>query len=52
MGVVSAALRFAGFNLVNETWQQSNFAEIIAVVMYILLIAYLAYSSLKAKKED
>ncbi len=51
MGVVSAGLRFVGINLVNEAWLENNLSEILSVVMYILLIAYLAYSSLRAKKE-
>ena len=51
MGVISAALRFTGVNLVNEAWLESNLAEVLAVVMYILLIAYLAVSSLRARKE-
>ncbi|MCD7851582.1 MAG: oligopeptide transporter, OPT family [Parabacteroides sp.] len=51
MGVVSATMRFAGINLVNEEWMESNFAGVIAVVMYIMLMSYLAISSLKAKKE-
>ena len=48
MGVVSAAIRFAGFEYVctwNETMQQS-----LGLVMYLLLIGYLAKSSLNAKK--
>lgn len=52
MGVVSAALRFAGVNLMNETWATGNFAEILAVIMYIVLITYLAISSLNAKKKN
>lgn len=51
MGVVSAGLRFVGINLVNEAWLENNLSEILSVVMYILLIAYLTYSSLRAKKE-
>ena len=48
MGVVSAAIRFAGFEYVctwNETILQS-----FGLVMYLLLIGYLAKSSLNAKK--
>ena len=48
MGVVSAAIRFAGFEYVctwNETILQS-----LGLVMYLLLIGYLAKSSLNAKK--
>jgi len=52
MGVVSAGLRFAGVNMVNEEWFESNSAQIIALLVYIVLIAYLAISSLKTKKED
>lgn len=51
MGVVSAAMRFAGINLVDIKWMDSNSAGVLAIVMYILLIAYLAISSLKAKEE-
>ncbi|WP_080905775.1 OPT family oligopeptide transporter [Parabacteroides sp. Marseille-P3160] len=52
MGVVSAALRFAGIQLINEEWLSNHWSEALAVVIYILLISYLAVSSLKAKKEN
>lgn len=52
MGVVSAGIRFAGYNFLNEAWLANNLSEVAAVVMYIVLIAYLAYSSLQAKKDD
>ena len=51
MGVVSAALRFGGINLMNEEWASSNAAEILAVVVYLVMIAYLTFNSLNAKKE-
>lgn len=51
MGVVSAAMRFGGIHLVNEAWAGSDLAEILALVMYIVIICYLGYSSLKAKKD-
>lgn len=51
MGVVSAALRFAGVNMVDEAWLQNNLSEVLALVMYIVLIVYLGYSSMKARKE-
>lgn len=50
MGVVSAALRFAGINLMNEEWAAGHAAEILAVGMYLALIVYLALSALKTKK--
>lgn len=51
MGVVSAALRFAGVDLYQADWVGSKGAEVLAIVMYLALMAYLAYSSLRAKKE-
>ena len=50
MGVVSAAMRFAGINLLNTEWMESNAAGGLAVIMYVILITYLAISSLKTKK--
>ena len=51
MGVVSAAMRFAGINMVDVEWMESDAAGMWAIVVYLLLIGYLTYSSLKAKKE-
>lgn len=51
MGVVSAALRFGGINLMNEEWATSRGAEGVAILMYIALITYLTFNSLHAKKE-
>lgn len=52
MGVVSAALRFGGIDWRLTEWAETNGAQFLAVGMYVLIIAYLAFSSLKAKKED
>ncbi len=52
MGVVSAVLRFGGINLLNTEWMESNGGEILALGMYLLIIFYLAWDSLRAKKED
>jgi len=52
MGVISAAMRFGDINLVNEEWMNSNAAGYLALAMYVVIIVYLGYSSLKAKKED
>ena len=51
MGVVSAAMRFGGINLMNEEWATSRGAEGVAILMYIALIAYLTFNSLQTKKE-
>jgi putative OPT family oligopeptide transporter len=51
MGVVSAAMRFGGVNLVNEEWLANSGSELLALAMYLVIIGYLGYSSMKAKKE-
>lgn len=51
MGVVSAALRFAGVDLYQTDWAGSKGAEVLAIFMYLALMAYLTYSSLRANKE-
>ncbi len=40
MGVVSALLRFAGINLVNDAWLQNSLSEVCALFAYLLLIIY------------
>ncbi|MBQ1701489.1 MAG: oligopeptide transporter, OPT family [Prevotella sp.] len=40
MGVVSALLRFGGFNFISESWLANPMSEICSLVAYILLIAY------------
>lgn len=53
MGVVSAAIRFGGADLtLSPEWMESNGAQILGLGMYAIIICYLAYSSLKAKKEE
>ncbi len=40
MGVLSALLRFGGFNPINEAWLANPMSEVCALVAYILLIVY------------
>ena len=40
MGVVSALLRFGGFNPVSESWLANSLSEVLSLVAYILLICY------------
>ncbi len=40
MGVVSALLRFGGFNPVDEAWLVNPLSEVCALVAYILLMCY------------
>ena len=50
MGVVSAAMRFGGINLVNESWLSNPMSELLSLVVYLLLITYLVKASMKIKK--
>ena len=50
MGVVSAGMRFAGFEYTSPL--TDTVANWLAVVMYVALIAYLAVSCIKAKKDE
>ncbi|MDD6891508.1 MAG: oligopeptide transporter, OPT family [Bacteroidales bacterium] len=50
MGVVSAALRFGGINLMNDAWTANPLSEVVSLVAYLLLIAYLVKASLHLRK--
>ncbi|HQF12125.1 MAG TPA: OPT/YSL family transporter, partial [Paludibacteraceae bacterium] len=49
MGVVSAALRFGGIQLTNESWLQQPGSEWLALFMYVLLILYFVWDSMRIK---
>ena len=49
MGVVSAILRFCGFNPINDTWVSSPWSGVVSVVAYLALITYFVKACLKAK---
>ena len=49
MGVVSAILKFAGADLFLTSWNQ-NFGEIVAIVPFIAIIAYMIRASLKTDR--
>ena len=50
MGVVSAAMRFGGINLVNEEWLSNPMSEVVSLAAYILLVVYLIKASMNIKK--
>ncbi len=52
MGVVSAVLKFAGVDWYLGEWAESNGAQWAAIAAYVALIAYFAWDSLRAKKEE
>lgn len=51
MGVVSAIIKFSGKDLFNKSWAASNGAQYIAIIMYVLLLAFLIYSCLHDSKK-
>lgn len=51
-GVLNAFLRFAGWNWYNSVWAESTPAEIVGLVMFILLMAYSVFDSMRAKEGD
>jgi putative OPT family oligopeptide transporter len=51
MGVISALLRFAGINLINEAWLENHLSEVLSLVAYVLLIIYFIWAT-KVSKSD
>jgi uncharacterized oligopeptide transporter (OPT) family protein len=47
MGVVSALLRFGGFNPISESWLANPLSEVCSLLAYILLIAYFVRATKK-----
>ena len=51
MGVISAILRWQGMNWVNTEWAESHSAELIGLVMFAILCAYMIWDSLRGKPD-
>lgn len=51
MGVVSALLKYFGADWFASSWNATSGAEILAVVMYVVIIGYFIWDSLRAKPE-
>ena len=49
MGVVSALLRFLGYNPINELWIMNSWSEVLSLLMYFVLIVYFIRAT-KVKK--
>ena len=49
MGVISAAMRFGGINVMNEAWVNNPLSEVASLAAYALLILYLVKASMKIK---
>lgn len=52
MGVVSALLKYFGVEAFATTWNQSGGAEWVALGVYIILIGYFIWDSIRAKKDE
>ena len=50
MGVVSALLRFGGFNPVSDSWLANPLSEVCSLVAYILLITYFIFATSPQKR--
>ncbi|MFI3294862.1 MAG: oligopeptide transporter, OPT family, partial [Rikenellaceae bacterium] len=50
MGVVSAAMRFAGVNMVDEGWLSNPMSEVLSLVAYAALIYFMIKASMRIKK--
>ncbi len=50
-GVIGAFLKFGGFDWYNAEWAESNSGEILGLVMFLALIAYTLWDSMRAKEE-
>lgn len=51
MGVVSAILKFAGMDWFMGRWYESRGAMLTGLAMYVLLIAYFVWDSMRAKNK-
>ena len=50
MGVVSALLRFGGFNPVNAEWLANPLSEVCSLLAYVLLIGYFIQATKVSRK--
>jgi putative OPT family oligopeptide transporter len=51
MGVISAFLRYMGFNWFNTEWAETPSAELLAIVMFAGICVYMIWDSLRGKTE-
>ena len=49
---MSAVLKFVGVEWFMTDWAASKSAEWLGLVMYVVLIAYMAWHTMRAKKEE
>jgi putative OPT family oligopeptide transporter len=51
MGVVSALLKFGGFDFDYDAWWQNNLSELLSLAAYLLLITYFILATRPSKNE-
>lgn len=51
-GVFNALLKFGGVDYYNAHWAESQGGELLGLVMFILLFAYMLWDTLRAKEEQ
>ncbi|MBR4531954.1 oligopeptide transporter, OPT family [bacterium] len=52
MGVLAAILKFVGLDFFMSEWAESKGAQWLAIVMFLVLCAYMIWHTLKAKVEE
>lgn len=52
MGVISAFLRYLGYNWVDAEWAESHSAELLGIVMFAVICFYMIWDSLRGKAEE
>lgn len=50
MGVVSAALKFAGLDLYLTSWATTGYAQLLGIALYLILISYFYLASMRKNK--
>ena len=51
MGVVSALLKFGGFDFINKTWQADPMCEFCGLAAYFCLIVYFIWATMRKSKK-
>lgn len=52
MGVISAILRWQGFNWVDPEWAESHSAELLGIVMFAGICIYMIWDAMRGKQEQ
>jgi uncharacterized oligopeptide transporter (OPT) family protein len=50
-GVLGAFMRFGGFDWLNTGWQETYSAHVLGYVMFVLILIYMVWDTMRAKPE-